>query len=642
MIRRSLGLTAAALALGFSMSMTAYAATSDLQLTLDENGSFYYSTDNKISNGKISLGDMFQGIAPGETRTATTTLTNDCAYADFYISTQTLDTFEDNGKSGGATNGYYDIQLSVTRDGTTTYVYDSTLGGYTGNQTNSAYGLLEMNDNLDSYVFLTTLNEDESAIVTFSITLDGETVGNSYSAKDAVIDFDYQAVYKAKNVVTLTGNAQVNTVDRKNTEYVTATTTILDEDVALAGVPSGVSAAKTGDTFEIYVYSVLLVLALIVFGLTFKKNKKNKTVILFAMLLAGSVSISARADSAEYLITYRVGGMGTFETDSYSLPVDQYTIVEKNAYYVTIKVKSGSKYPACPDVVVSDDMYEVNNEWLNQYDGNDGIVQANEELVVDYTRLTNPTRYTVTYQTKDGTILGRKNGNGNIDETIELAKIFTGYRVESSVTSLTLSSDSTKNTLVIEYVEDTALTTGVEYQYLPGPTSTVYHDVTETVYLPGTVGVSGSSTTGGMLILTPGTSLGLDFGGTAFSVTQNNTQNAGLGGGNAAVFNPENMIAEDLEDNPQNNVEINEQEVPLDQNVDNEKIDVDLNETIESGAVNQNNNNVIIEDEMTPVTDAIGSDGDIYPIIISVSIVILAIGITAFVFSIRQKRKISN
>lgn len=243
------------------MSMNAF-ASGNLKLSLDASGEFKYNTE--ASNGKVKFGDNFENIAPGETRTATMTLENQYQTADFYISTKTLDSFEEANAQGAV----YEVKLVAG----SRVIYDSALGGYV-----STKGLEELDDILSGYVYVDTLDCGENIDVSFSITLDGESVDNAYMQKDATIDFDYQALFKEpEKVVVQQGESTTRVVNRGAVEYVPVNTkTIGDDAVALNDSLVGTMAAKTGDTYELVGYGVLLTLALIICVITIKRKPQE-------------------------------------------------------------------------------------------------------------------------------------------------------------------------------------------------------------------------------------------------------------------------------------------------------------------------------------------------------------------------------
>lgn len=653
---RKLVATAAVAVMSLCLSVQGFAAESDLHLSLEQNGIFSQSGGTENENGKISLGERLKGMAPGETRTTSTELTNHCAYADFYINTETLDTFEGNG----ASKGYYDIQLSVTKNGVTSVIYDTTLGGYAGNESESAYGLLELNQNLDSYVYLTTLDESESCVVTFTISLDGETVGNSYFSTDAVVDFDYQAVYKAPQTITIKNEPKVQTVDKKTTKYVTInsetnTITILDDEVALADSPFGVSAAKTGDTVELYIYLVLLIVAIVIFALTFKKNKKDAVSCIAIVMLVSFFSMSANAEEAseQYLVTYRSGNVATFDVSDYSMQSDTYQVITANSYFVTYAVKANADYPALPKLIFSKDVYEVNPDW--EADIINGKVTKSEELVVDYTKLTNPISYTITYVNESGIRLGEKIGKGNIGETVVFAKNFEGYRIKEGTNFLVLSEDANLNVLTITYVWDPLVTETI-YNYTDGGTTTEYRDVEEIVYVPGTT-TTVSTTVPGTTTVTNASNQTAAANQT-ISATQNNTQNAGLNNNNAnAEQNNQNAAAQEqgnqagannageqgLNGNENeladNTVNIPDEPVPETGFGENGESKEDTGETVIGGSEETNESTETIDESEVPKQDTIPGTSNYIPMIITVVAVIVAICIGMVIYSRKKLKK---
>ena len=159
----------AAAVMSIILSTNVY-AEEELILTLNQKGVFEYNQDSK--DGVVAFGDDFSNMLPGETRTATMSLHNECELADFYISTETIDAFENSN----ATNGAYDL------------------------------------------------------------TLDGESVSNGYMGTNATIHFDYQAVYKTSEVTVVQDEPTIQIVQESpNVQYVKSNTvTIVDSETARA------------------------------------------------------------------------------------------------------------------------------------------------------------------------------------------------------------------------------------------------------------------------------------------------------------------------------------------------------------------------------------------------------------------------
>jgi len=244
MRKKILTLGVAAL-LAFSVALPAQAANSTVTFT----------SDGKMDT-PASLGDAFEGMAPGEEKSLTIEVKNNNDHtADFYMSTEVLEALEKAGSAGAG----YDVKL--TAGGVT--LYDSALGGYTG-EVGSTAGLKEMNGALSDSILIATLNKGGKTDVILTIGLDGEALDNTaainYANALGEIEFAFKAGYEDP-----TGGYTVYKIITKKgeTKYVT----IVDGKTPLA--------AKTGDNFSIIIAAVVVLagVAFLVVGLRRKAAK---------------------------------------------------------------------------------------------------------------------------------------------------------------------------------------------------------------------------------------------------------------------------------------------------------------------------------------------------------------------------------
>lgn len=196
-----------------------------------------------------TYGDVFNNMAPGETKSLTIQVKNENNNtADFYMSTEVMKAFESATTKGAG----YDVKL--TAGGVT--IYDSTAGGYTSSGSGSEKGLGELNDSLDSSILIKTLAKGETTDVVLTIGLDGEGVDKNTGYANALgsIQFAFSAGYEdptgpytVYKVVTKTGE----------TKYLK----IFDQKVALA--------AQTGDSFIWWAGAVVVIagVVMVIMGL---------------------------------------------------------------------------------------------------------------------------------------------------------------------------------------------------------------------------------------------------------------------------------------------------------------------------------------------------------------------------------------
>lgn len=248
----------------FGLSLNAFAAetvtfTSDSKLTYHNNVG--YDTD------KISLGDEFIGMAPGETREQVITITNNNEQtADFYVSTKTIQSLEEILRSievmpNSADGGVISISLKVDSvDNSKDFPLYQSKHVVAKNNSNLA---LELNKNLEKDTFLATLKKGESINLILSIGLDGESIRNddsinNYSNAIGLIEFDFSVFYD-------TPEKKVVVEENEN---------VINMTVFKTKVANTVAALKTGDTTPIFALSSILIIGTIIIFLTGKKKKK--------------------------------------------------------------------------------------------------------------------------------------------------------------------------------------------------------------------------------------------------------------------------------------------------------------------------------------------------------------------------------
>ena len=231
-----------------------------------------FTADNRLEysnvteeNGTVNLGDAFQNVAPGETRSQTIRIENhNRRTADFYMSAETVKALEENTAS--AKGAGYEMKLTAGN----TVLYDSSLGGYKGGDegTASTAGIGEMNGVLKDYILIATLAKGAYTDVVFSITFDGEAMDNTasadYSRTYGQIAFDFKAGYEDPS-----GPVVVYKEVKKQGEAKKANklVEIIEEAVPLGAVATG-DAAMIGIGLLVLGTGVLLILV--------GKKKKEK------------------------------------------------------------------------------------------------------------------------------------------------------------------------------------------------------------------------------------------------------------------------------------------------------------------------------------------------------------------------------
>ncbi len=126
------------------------------------------------------LTENFEGMFPGETRSETFTLVNnDKRELKFYLNTEVLRDLTD-------TNNHAVYDISFARDGEV--FYDGTIG--------DEGTLVDLsNQSMGENMLIATLNENESSVITMSIGIDGDSMGNVYQDAATQLQFVFSVQY---------------------------------------------------------------------------------------------------------------------------------------------------------------------------------------------------------------------------------------------------------------------------------------------------------------------------------------------------------------------------------------------------------------------------------------------------------------
>lgn len=186
---------------------------------------FEFNTDQN------DLSENFEGMFPGETRSETFTLVNnDKRELKFYLNTKVL-------KDLTSTNNHAVYDITFARDGEV--FYDGTIG--------DQGTLVDLsNQSMGENMLIATLNENESSVITMSIGIDGDSMGNVYQNAATDLQFVFSVQYD---------------------DPVTPQPTI---------VKRFVNAVKTGDYTTLAPYLLTLVAAVaVIVGLFVTRKKKH-------------------------------------------------------------------------------------------------------------------------------------------------------------------------------------------------------------------------------------------------------------------------------------------------------------------------------------------------------------------------------
>ena len=242
----------------FGLSLNAFAAET---VTFTSDSKLKY---NNNEGDKISLGEEFIGMAPGETREQVITITNNNEQtADFYVSAKTIQSLIEkcgilNENAGG---GIFFISLKVdSADNNKDWkIFESTqfVAQKKGNLD------FKLNETLKNDTLFATLVKGESINLILSIGLDGESIRNNkktcdYSDAIGTIEFNFLVSY--------------DTPEKK--VIVEKSENVINMTVFKTKVANTVAALKTGDTTPIFALSSILIIGTIIIFITGKKKKK--------------------------------------------------------------------------------------------------------------------------------------------------------------------------------------------------------------------------------------------------------------------------------------------------------------------------------------------------------------------------------
>ena len=220
------------------------------------NDKVVYDGKNLTYSGNTVMSGFTQMI-PGKTYTGTITLENGgekTAY--FYMDTSIVKTLIST--AGEKDTGY---TVSLTCGGNTLYGYDPATGKATGTLVggDGTTGLEELNNQLEEYPLVATLEPGQTADVVLSITPDATATDSTYmGAEGGNIELRFQAA------------------DVPDVKTVVTTNTVQGEPSVVTQVRTIVVSAKTGDFNTIAVCAVVVVLAAIVLLVLTKKKKKEE------------------------------------------------------------------------------------------------------------------------------------------------------------------------------------------------------------------------------------------------------------------------------------------------------------------------------------------------------------------------------
>lgn len=240
--------------------------------TVYAKGSVEFTGSNELKLSSTDLGTEFNHMAPGETKTQSVTIINSNQNTtDFYMKTEALKKLEEAHQASG---GAYKITLELVKDGASTSIYDSSLGGAktgeSGDIKADTQGILGLNTSeiATGSTFLATLKNGQTAELKLTVGLDGESIRNAaqntYANAEGTLGLEFLAAYREP------ATGQIVKVNKVETQSSTPQRNIVQ---TFKQVVIGV---KTGDSTMVGVFVGILVTGITLVVLTGKKKKTEE------------------------------------------------------------------------------------------------------------------------------------------------------------------------------------------------------------------------------------------------------------------------------------------------------------------------------------------------------------------------------
>ena len=179
----------AALILIFAMMVTLAAVAFAEEFDGQSGWKVEFGADKLLhSNFKTSdIADTISNMQPGDTVTMNITLKNPTGYIlEWYMLNEIINSLEDT-QAKAAGGGYTYLLTYKPSEGAMKTLYDSKkVGGEQATENKTIEGLNEVESNLKNYMYLETMYANKSGLMTLTVSLDGESQGNSY--QDSVAD----------------------------------------------------------------------------------------------------------------------------------------------------------------------------------------------------------------------------------------------------------------------------------------------------------------------------------------------------------------------------------------------------------------------------------------------------------------------
>ena len=184
------------------MAMLAFVCTPTFAA---ENLVFQGDTQKFVKDVSGSATGGFTGMAPGETRDLTLTLTNsDNQNVDFFMSAEILNNIAEQGDQ----NAVYDFNISKNGQ----VFFSTVIGGSSPDKQNISIGAEYLTE--DNNILLDTMAAGQTDTVSISLKLDGDSTGNTYQDKEGKVQFVFSAGAPVSNDGGTLINRIVKTVTR--------------------------------------------------------------------------------------------------------------------------------------------------------------------------------------------------------------------------------------------------------------------------------------------------------------------------------------------------------------------------------------------------------------------------------------------
>ena len=193
----------------------------------DDATCVFNGTDMKISYPSGNLQEVISHMEPGDSVDLLVTYKNNSEYkTEWYMKNEVLETLEDN-KDVAENGGYTYVLQNISPNKTRTTLFDnSEVGGEA--KVADLEGLKQATNATDKYFFIQTLKPHESGQTHVKVVFDGETEVNDYMDTKGALNLAYAVEIPGDNGTTHESNP------------------------------------KTGDSFDIMKYVLLMTAALII------------------------------------------------------------------------------------------------------------------------------------------------------------------------------------------------------------------------------------------------------------------------------------------------------------------------------------------------------------------------------------------